>query len=169
MAPIKLLFTLLLITFFLIGAGIQDSNAQTLRNQTLSATGISVQTPTSNLYLQQSIGQGSIAGTFSSASLYLSQGFLRGFSKLPKEILPPFEVIAFPNHFSEFVRFRFSIAQEEPTFVRVYDLQGKRVYEQMHQTKNREIELYLPFLAPGLFLVELSSGGRMTQIRILKK
>ena len=165
----KFLFSSLLITFLLISAGIDNSIAQTLRNQTLSAMGISSEAPDSELYLQQSIGQGSIAGTFSSASLYLSQGFLRGISTLTKEILPPFAVIAFPNAFTESIRFRFSNEQEAPTSVRVHDLQGKRVYEEVHQPKNREIELQLPFLAPGLYLVELRSGSRMTQIRILKK
>jgi hypothetical protein len=159
-------YTLLGLIFVL---GLSITQAQTLRNETIGAMGSQTLSLASGLRVQQSIGQRSVAGSFASTSLYVSQGFLRGRPSLAKEIVLPFDVIAFPNAFTETIRFRFTSEHSGPTQVRIHDLQGKRVYEQLHQATNREIELQLPFLAAGLYLVELSSGSRRTQVRILKK
>ena len=169
MISMKFLFNTLFITFLLSCAGIHDGNGQSLRNESIGAMGSQTLSLASGLRVQQSIGQRSVAGSFASPSLYVSQGFLRGRPSLAKEIVLPFDVIAFPNAFTESIRFRFTSEHSGPTQVRIHDLQGKRVYEQLHQATNREIELQLPFLAAGLYLVELSSGSRRTQVRILKK
>jgi hypothetical protein len=88
---------------------------------------------------------------------------------LSKEILPPFAAIAFPNAFSDQLRLRFTTDHSDPTQVQLYDSQGRKVYEQLHQPLNREIELQLPSLAAGIYLVQLTFGQRHTQIRVIKK
>ena len=144
------------------------SFAQSLRNQTLSAMGSSTQPLSVGLLVQQSIGQSSITGTYTTNAAILSQGFLRGVSGPDKEIRPHFGAIAFPNAFTERIRFRFTSDLTEPTQVRIHDSQGKKVYSQQHLPINREIEVQLSHLAPGMYLVDLSTANRSTQIRILK-
>ena len=156
------------ILILLLGLG-SSAYGQSLRNQSIGAMGSSSSSTSGELYIQQSIGQSSITGTFATGSAYLSQGFLRGVMTLSKEILPPFAAIAFPNAFVEQLRLRFTSEHNDPTQVQVYDSQGKKVYEQLHQPMDREIELQLPRLAAGLYLVQLTSGQRHTQIRIIKK
>lgn len=164
----KFLFKHLLITFLLISACIHDSYAQSVRNQTLSAMGGTTQASSAGLLVQQSIGQSSITGTFNTNSIYLIQGYLRGIDAPKKEIRPRFGAIAFPNAFTEHISFRFTTAHEELTQVLIYDSQGKKVYEQLHLPKNQEIDVQLPQLATGLYVVQLSSGLLNTQLRVLK-
>ena len=145
------------------------SFAQSLRNQTLSAMGSSTQPLSVGLLVQQSIGQSSITGTYTSYAAMLSQGFLRGVSGPDKEIRPHFGAIAFPNAFTQHISFRFTNTHREQTQVSIFDSQGKMVYQQQHLPVKEEIELQLPHLAPGLYVVQLSSGALSTQLRILKK
>ena len=156
------------ILILLLGLG-SSAFGQSLRNQNMGAMGSSASTASGGLYLQQSVGQSSVTGTFTTRSAYLSQGFLRGVVALSKELLPPFTAIAFPNAFADQLRLRFTTDHSEATQVQVYDSQGRKVYEQLHQPIDREIELQLPFLATGIYLVQLTSGQRHTQIRVIKK
>ena len=142
--------------------------AQSLHHQTLSAMGSQTISLTSGLLVQQSIGQSSVTGTFNSFTAYLSQGFLKGLPSLSKEPELPFDVIAFPNAFDNQIRFRFTSDPNIPTQVRIHDSQGKLVYEQQHLPKNQEIEVQLAHLAPGIYLVDLHTDRRSTQVRILK-
>ena len=142
--------------------------AQSLHHQTLSAMGSQSFSLTSGLLVQQSIGQSSVTGTFNSSTAYLSQGFLKGLPSLSKEPELPFVVIAFPNAFDNQIRLRFTSDPNIPTQVRIHDSQGKLVYEQLHLPKNQEIEVQLAHLAPGIYLVDLHTDRRSTQVRILK-
>lgn len=142
--------------------------AQSLQHQTLSAMGSQSISLISGLRVQQSIGQSSVTGTFNSSTAYLSQGFLKGLPSLSNELVLPFDVIAFPNAFDNQIRFRFMNDHNTPTQVRIHDSQGKMVYEQQHLPKNQEIEVQLAHLAPGLYLVNLHTDRRSTQVRILK-
>ena len=168
MKSMKFFFKTLSVTLMLLLTRIYISNAQSLHHQTLSAMGTTAQIGSAGLLVQQSIGQSSITGTFNSSTAYLSQGFLKGLPSLSNELVLPFDVIAFPNAFTERIRFRFTSDLTEPTQVRIHDSQGKKVYSQQHLPKNREIEVQLSHLAPGMYLVDLSTANRSTQIRILK-
>lgn len=143
---------------------------QSIRNQTLAAMGTTAHNSSGEGFLvQQSIGQASVSGVFSTSSLRFSQGFLRGVVALSKEIKPAFSVVAFPNAFAERVRFRFTAEHTEETLLQVIDMQGKLVYEANHKPIQKEIEVNLPFLAPGVYLVHLRSGDKFVQTRIIKK
>jgi hypothetical protein len=156
------------ILILVLGLG-SSAYGQSLRNQNIGALGSSSSSTSSGLYIQQSIGQSSVTGTFATSSAYLSQGFLRGVMALSKEILPPFAAIAFPNAFSDQLRLRFTTDHSDATQVQLYDSQGRKVYEQLHKVIDREIELQLPSFAAGIYLVQLTSGQRHTQIRVIKK
>jgi hypothetical protein len=143
---------------------------QSLRNESWVAMGSTAQTNrVGGVVVQQSIGQSSVAGVFASATTRISQGFLRGIRVVTKEIKLPFEVIAFPNSFSERIAFRFTTEHQEATQVLLYDGLGKLVYEAAHQPKNQEIHLNLPFLASGVYIAHLRSGNKFVQSRIIKK
>lgn len=144
--------------------------AQTLRSQTLSAMGTS--TASSQLigvFVQQSIGQNSVTGTYNASSLRLSQGFLRGGVALSREIQPAFSVIAFPNAFIDKLTFRFTEIHTEEILLQVIDIQGRLVYDTTRKPMNKEIEISLPFLASGVYLAHLRSGNKFVYTRIIKK
>lgn len=155
--------------FMLVGCLVSLSlPAQTLRNQTLAAMGTT--TPQQNgIFVQQSIGQSSVTGSYKTSSLRLNQGFLRGAVVFSKEIQPAFSVIAFPNAFSDKLSFRFAEVHTEETLLQVIDMQGRLVYETIRKPTNKEIEISLPFLASGVYLVHLRSGNKFVYTRIIKK
>lgn len=155
------------VVYFIFSFSLQG---QSVRNQTLAAMGTTAHSSQGEGFrVQQSIGQSSVSGVFSTSSLRLSQGFLRAGIGLSKEIKPAFAVIAFPNAFAERVRFRFTTVHTEETLLQVIDMQGKLVYEANHKPIKKEIEVNLPFLAPGVYLVRLRSGDKFVQTRIIKK
>ena len=159
--------SLIFLTCFLIFSSL-SIQGQSLRNESWVAMGSSAQAiPGQGLVVQQSIGQSSVAGVFVSARI--SQGFLRGIRVVSKEIKLPFEVIAFPNSFTDRISFRFTTEHQELTQVRIYDGLGKLVYEASHQPKNNEIQLNLPYLATGVYVTHLRSGNKFVQSRLIKK
>ena len=161
--------SLIFLTCFLIFSSM-SIQGQSLRNSSWVAMGSSAQAiPGQGLVVQQSIGQSSVAGVFVSSTARISQGFLRGIRVVSKEIKLPFEVIAFPNSFTDRISFRFTIEHQELTQVRIYDGLGKLVYEASCQPKNNEIQLNLPYLATGVYVAHLRSGNKFVQSRLIKK
>ena len=161
--------SLIFLTCFLIFSSM-SIQGQSLRNSSWVAMGSSAQAiPGQGLVVQQSIGQSSVAGVFVSSTARISQGFLRGIRVVSKEIKLPFEVIAFPNSFTDRISFRFTIEHQELTQVRIYDGLGKLVYEASYQPKNNEIQLNLPYLATGVYIAHLRSGNKFVQSRLIKK
>lgn len=163
---LMLIKTLLLGTF-LLGCSI-SLQAQTLRNDMISAIGGNFTIPNAKLIIHQSIGQSSVIGVFFNSPLTLSQGYLRGTQVLSKEVLPPFEVIPFPNAFADQITFRFVTDHEEETIFRIYDMNGKKVYDQIILPVKNEVLLDLDFLANGVYLAVLRSGNKVIQKRIIK-
>ena len=160
---------LIFLTCFLILSSL-SIQGQSLRNESWVAMGSTAQAiQGQGLVVQQSIGQSSVAGVFVSSTARISQGFLRGFRVVSKEIKLPFEVIAFPNSFTDRISFRFTTEHQELTQVMIYDGLGKLVYEASHQPKNNEIQLNLPYLATGVYIAHLRSGNKFVQSRLIKK
>ena len=161
--------SLIFLTCFLIFSSL-SIQGQSLRNESWVAMGSSAQAiQGQGLVVQQSIGQSSVAGVFVSASARISQGFLRGIRVVSKEIKLPFEVIAFPNSFTDRISFRFTTEHQEQTQVKIYDGLGKLVYEASYQPQNNEIQLNLPYLATGVYVAHLRSGNKFVQSRLIKK
>lgn len=158
---------LFLIGTFLLGYNL-SLQAQVLRNDMISAIGGNYQVPNSSLTIHQSIGQSSVIGVATNSSLTLSQGYLRGIQVLSKEVVAPFEVLPFPNSFAERITFRFVTDHEEETIFRIYDMNGKKVYDHVMIPVNNEVLLDLDFLANGVYLAILRSGNKVTQKRIIK-
>lgn len=166
----RLLFNFFLSAYFFGGLTTSSLLAQSLRNQMVVAMGSTSQTSrVDGFAIQQSIGQSSVTGAFSSSSTHLSQGFLRGGLPLLKEIQRPFGVIAFPNSFSERIQFRFTTDHREETFLLLFDERGSLVYQATQVPIANEVHLSLPFLASGVYLVHLRSGNKFVQTRIIKK
>ena len=157
----------LLLVLIMLGVHI-SLQAQSLRNDMISAMGGNYQPADLGFTIHQSIGQSTVIGMFSNSSLSLSQGYLRGIQVLNEEVMAPFEVIPFPNAFADRITFRFVTDHEEETLFRIYDLNGRKVFEDTFVPIDNEVLLDLDFLANGLYLAILRSGNRIVQKRIIK-
>lgn len=142
--------------------------AQTLRNDMISALGGSHQIENFNLVIHQSIGQSSIIGSFTHSSIILAQGFLRRTLSPLREREKPFEAIPFPNSFSSQISFRFLQNQIDPTQIVIYDINGKKVYDEHLTPTGNEVHLSLDHLGAGLYLAFIQFENRLIQKRIVK-
>lgn len=165
----KLIFFFFISFYLMVGLTSSHLLAQSVRNQmvvSMGSTSQSIRIP--GLSIQQSIGQSSVTGAYSTSSARLSQGFLRGGTPRLKEIRQPFGVIAFPNAFSERINFRFTTDHEEETEVLLFDGKGSLVYRATLIPIANEVQLSLPYLASGIYIVHLRSGNKFVQTRIIK-
>jgi hypothetical protein len=157
----------LLLVLIMLGVHI-SLQAQSLRNDMISAMGGNYQPADLGFTIHQSIGQSTVIGMFSNSSLSLSQGYLRGMQVLSEEVMAPFEVIPFPNAFADRITFRFVTDHDEETLFGIYDINGRKVFEDTFVPIDNEVLLDLDFLANGLYLAILRSGNRIVQKRIIK-
>lgn len=142
--------------------------AQTLRNDMVSSLGGSYQLENSNLIIHQSIGQSTVTGSFTNTPTILSQGFLRGIYSPHRKQEQAFDVISYPNSFSGLITFKFLQDQKEETIFTIYDLNGKRVFNELITPIKNEIQLNLDHLAAGLYLTFIQDGDKIIQKRIVK-
>lgn len=168
MVPLKnstlkylLIFSFLLISFI--------SKSQIIRNETISSWGTATVISADGTKIQQSVGQLSVIGNFSTSKWTASQGFLRGLPSRFLSLPEPFFVIPFPNSFSERITFRFVPGLSEEASFSIYNMDGKVVYQNPHKPFNNEVTLNLDFLSNALYLVIIQSGNRVLQTRIIKK
>lgn len=162
---IKIKFSFLTL---MMSIGMNNLQAQSLRNDMISTIGGSYHLETSNLIIHQSIGQSSVSGLLINTPTILSQGFLRGIQHLQPTKKEPWEVITYPNSFSSLITFKFLQDQKEETIFTIYDLNGKMVFDQPMVPINNEVELNLDHLTAGLYLTLIQDGNKIIQKRILK-
>jgi hypothetical protein len=162
--------TSIIFSIFLFGALTGKAQGQSLRNESWVSMGTTAKAiEGGSLVIQQAIGQRSVTGVFTNASIRLSQGFFFGGMSSIKEIKKPFAVIAFPNSFSERIRFRFAPEHSDQTLVLVFDEKGSLVYQTTQLPVANEVQLNLSFLASGVYIVHLRSGNKFVQTRIIKQ
>jgi hypothetical protein len=162
--------TSFIFSIFLFAAISLPVQGQFLRNESWVAMGAPAKAiEGGGLVIQQAIGQRSVTGVFTNSSIRVSQGFLFGRSSRLKEIKKPFGVIAFPNSFSERIQFRFIPDHSDQTLILVFDSKGSLVYQTTQTPIVNEVQLNLPFLTPGVYIVHLRSGNKFVHVRIIKK
>ncbi len=152
----------------LLASFISSIQAQSLQNQVISAIGSSHQLTESNMTIHQSIGQSTAIGSFTNSPSILMQGFLRGVQPSNKEPEGIFDVIPYPNSFSKSITFRFVQKQVEETRFTIYDIKGKKVFDQLCTPIAGEVFLNLDNLASGLYLTFVQFGNRWIEKRIIK-
>lgn len=156
-------FLLLLLASF-----VSSIQAQTLQNEVISAIGSSHQLTESSLTIHQSIGQSTAIGSFTNSPSILMQGFLRGVQPSNKEPEGIFDVIPYPNSFSKSITFRFVQKQVKETHFTIYDIRGKKVFDQLCTPIDGEVVLNLNNLASGLYLTFIQFGNTWIEKRIIK-
>lgn len=155
--------------FLVLLAGFLPSvQAQTLQNEVISAIGSSHHLTEANLTIHQSIGQSTAIGSFTNSPSILMQGFLRGVQPTTKEPEGIFDVIPYPNSFSQSITFQFVQKQVEETRFTIYDIKGKKVFDQLCTPIDGEVLLNLDNLASGLYLTFIQLGNRWIEKRIIK-
>jgi hypothetical protein len=160
----------LIFFIFIICVFDSDSFAQSssMKSSTFSAIGANNSKVTADLFIQQSIGQSSVIGSFKSGNLYFSQGFLTGISKNKSSSNKYLSVLAFPNSFIKEINFRFFPEFNKEVGISIYDMNGKMVYKNRITPINNTMEINLEMLSAGIYIVFFNCENRVLQSRIIK-
>jgi len=143
-----------------IGIGLSAQN-RPLRSDLGMAGGSMVHSANGrSWYMQQAVGQASIAGSFPADGRYFNQGFIQPYLH-PVEGLPStdLDALMYPNPFNG--QFMIVLAEEpaEPVMVQVYNPLGQLVYVADHAAQ-RSIMVQPDPLATGSYVVHVQVGHR---------
>jgi hypothetical protein len=148
-----------------------SSNAQILHHQTIASQGKSKLT-SSGYYINQSIGQQSIGGSFKNSSKVVHQGF-QHFSG--NYFLLDFNfnynlnlVKVYPNPFVSFLNLEFLNDVNEKVEVTFFDLTGKLVHTVNQNPINSILLIELGFLQEGQYILKVNSSSSIFSTIIIK-
>jgi len=151
----------------------QNGTTQNSARSTIGVSGSSEKINVNNqtYVVQQSIGQASVIGTFSSNGSTVIQGFLHPYvwsSIIDKELPLNLTASIYPNPFSERLQAVFDDTVETPINVEVYDVLGKQVYTQQFEA-SQKIDFKLYGLSDTVYILKLTANNKQFVQRILKK
>lgn len=147
---------------------------QELVRQTTGVSGASniVNINSESYIVQQTVGQGSVIGTYQSGGLILRQGFiqpLEGSFKISVLENKSLDVSIFPNPFSNLLNLTFSDSIEDPVNVTVYDILGRVVFNKQYlPTDSNSLTLDLDFLNKSQYILNLSMNDKNFTSKIIK-
>lgn len=156
----------------------QQINGQKLISNQLirSTTGIAgfseTVTVKDNLYtIQQSIGQASVIGTFSTTYYTIRQGFIQPnvFAKIiDKNILLNLVAVAYPNPFIENISLSFNEEIKSDITVTIYDLLGRSLFMKNYAA-SQNINIELNHLSTAYYVLKATANNKQFIKKIMKK
>lgn len=159
-----------LLLFFIIFSNVLT--AQSLKRQTLGVIGTStlVNVNTKSYFLQQSIGQNSVIGSFETANIRLQQGFIQPLQAIffKEDNTNELEVIVYPNPFVDGVVVIINDALQEQIAMYLFDVQGRLLVQNNYETSN-QLVIPLDFLSQGAYFLRLQSGQKQKTVQLLKR
>ncbi len=138
-----------------------------MKSSTFSVIGANNSKATVDLFIQQSIGQSSVIGSFNNGNLYFSKGFLTGISQKTSSINKQLSVLAFINSFIKEINFRFFPEFNKEAAISIFDMSGKMGYKNRITPINNSMEINLEMLSAGIYIVFFNCENRILQSRII--
>jgi len=145
-------------------------SAQELHHHMLSAQGASTKLKSGH-YVSQTIGQQSSVGNASSTKFSAIQGFQQSaWAKLiAATMLREVQTVTvYPNPFMETVNFQFSVSLTGEVVVQLFNVAGQLVRTRTVKIANNGLQLQLPLLSRGVYLVRLQNKGSTYYTKIIK-
>ena len=156
--------------FFLLLSTALYSQEYNILRQTTGMTGGSstIQLNNQDYHVQQSIGQASVIGSFSTSNSTLRQGFIQPNVLLLRHISnEELKITIYPNPF----RASISMELEEDlnTYVdlKIFDITGRVVYVHNYSSFSYT-ELNLSFLRSGSYVIQIQSDNKLFSAQIQK-
>lgn len=159
----KALFLLLLLVPFY-------AHAQTLVRQTLAQAGSGrlVEAGGRSYFLLQSVGQGSVAGTYTAGNASVRQGYIQ---PLPSLLLggdpDGLTALVWPNPFVNGVIARLESGLEQEVLVQVFDISG-RLVQRMAYLPDTQLAVPLQNLSQGVYFIRFLSGQKSITRQLIK-
>ena len=151
-----------------VNTNAQESSSLVKRSTITSVTNLN--SYKSNHILQQSIGQSSLTGDFSSGNYLLSQGFVQS-SVWRKIIHKDFKVNlnakVYPNPFVDYINIEFLHEIDSDVRIFVFSEMGDLIDSQTFK-KSKFISISLSYLPPGKYFINMLSGDRQHISSLIK-
>lgn len=156
-----LLFTLLLI--------IQLCSSQELHHQMISSQGKNASV-TNGVIVSQTIGQQSITGT-SLNGVIAQQGFQQSNwgQIIRSNAAPLISTVTYPNPFIDIVNFQYTSAPSETVTIKVYDILGRIIIDEIIEVKYNESSIDLRQLPSAEYLIKITAPNYTYFTKIIKK
>jgi hypothetical protein len=134
-----------------------------LKSQCLSISGHSdtFSNESSTWRIQQSIGQGSVIGTYGVQRDVLRQGFIQpSVSGTRVSCKPEIGLLVYPNPFSSSLQLEFDAEIMEQATLELFDISGKLLHiRQFNPSFISTIQL--PGIEPGSFILRVTAAGQV--------
>ena len=154
---LTLIFTIIVCNIF----------SQKAHHQMISSQGSSSLT-SSGLIVNQTIGQQSIAGSFS-GNFLVQQGFQQSLWANYLTSSEKIHITTYPNPFTDLVNFNTTTIKSGKIVVQIFDINGKVIYIKEHFVENKLITINLSSLSIGMYLVKLNRKDFNHFSKIIKK
>lgn len=146
------------------------ANGQTPLRQTLAQAGSGglVQAGGRSYFLLQSVGQGSVTGTYTAGNASVRQGYIQ-----PLPILltggdsDGLEALVWPNPFVNGVVARLEAGLEEEVLVQVFDISG-RLVQRIAYVPETQLAIPLLNLSQGVYFIRFLSGQKSITKQLIK-
>tara|TARA_Y100000385_G_C12830665_1_gene524375 strand:- start:247 stop:747 length:501 start_codon:yes stop_codon:yes gene_type:complete len=161
-------FVWLILVFFSNYICAQDTKSLVVRSTTTSVTNFN--SYDSNHILQQSIGQNSLIGDYSTGNYLISQGFVQ--TSVWERIINDnyklnLHAKVFPNPFIDELNIHFLEDINSNLEISVFSEQGD-IIKTYSQSPNKSVKLNLNYLSAGKFYLNILSGDKQFVSRLIK-
>jgi hypothetical protein len=117
------------VIFFLVASSY--ASAQILHHQMISSQGINVKL-VNGILINQSIGQLSVVGNFTTPKGIVGQGYIQSLKVSPKhqKVKPTISVATYPNPFIDEIHFKFPYPVNDVVRASLFDTRGRLIFIQ---------------------------------------
>lgn len=139
-------------------------------HQALSSQGLGVKL-SNGMYVSQTIGQQCVIGNYVKKGHTYGQGYQQVYRKKPvkRNVFPTMTTLIYPNPFIDKIYFQFSKSIEDIITVRIFDVQGKMVFQQEKKAYSNILTIELGHLPTGNYMVQLSAFNFIYSTKIIKQ
>jgi hypothetical protein len=147
------------------------SRGQEIVRSTIGVSGGSTTIETSNgsYIIQESTGQSSVIGTYTTSEVILRQGFIQPPISIQGVIEEDtnIDAVVYPNPFTSSVNVAFKEELKGGLSISIYDLLGRLVYSNSRSAE-KEIRIDLDFLSSAEYILLITAANKQFKATLLK-
>jgi len=150
----------------------QNGKSKYLIRSTLGMNGLSktITSSTGTYFIQQSIGQASVIGTYTKDNYTIRQGFQQPLHSGKKLINMENSLKAnlYPNPFRQTLNILFDEKITDDLFVVIYNLSGKVLFSNKYPA-SQKLNLPLSYMINGNYILKITADNKQLVVKILKQ
>jgi hypothetical protein len=149
-----------------------SANGQITSRSTFSMAGLSktITAENNTYYVNQTIGQKSVIGTYKNKNYEIRQGFQQPITlaKIANQNNLELSALVYPNPVEEKVNIRIAENLKTKLTITVYNVLGKLLYTNKKDYLQK-FSLDMKFLSSGNYFLKLSANGKNQTYKLIKK